>query len=65
MSGMVKMPVATTFATALPEIVPKNALATISDFAAPPFLWPTSFSAESMKSWPPPVALYTTPKRMK
>ena len=64
-SGMVKIPVATTFATALPLIVPKRALATISALAAPPARRPTSRSAASMKSCPPPVAEYTTPNRMK
>ena len=50
------MPVDTTFATALPEMVPKKALETMADFAAPPRCRPTSRSAVSMNSCPPPVA---------
>ena len=36
MSGMVTTPTADTFATALPEIIPKNAEPTTATFAEPP-----------------------------
>ena len=53
--GMVKVPVPTTFATALPEMEPNSPLATTATLAGPPRTWPTREQATSMKTCPPPV----------
>jgi hypothetical protein len=62
---MVKDPVPTTFATALPEIVPKQALEATATFAGPPFKCPAMELAKSMKNSPVPEATKKPPKRMK
>ena len=62
MSGMVKVPVVTTFATALPEREPMKALATAAVFAGPPLVFPATRSARLMRSRPPPATSRTDPK---
>jgi hypothetical protein len=49
MMGMVRLPVVTTFATALPEREPIKALATAAVLAGPPWVRPAIFDARAMK----------------
>ena len=62
---MVKAPVVTTLATAEPETVPMNPLATAEALAGPPILCPVSDTARSMKKRPAPDRISTAPKMMK
>ena len=59
------VPVITTLATGLPEMVPKSALEATDILAAPPRNLPSSEVAISVKNSPPPVANRTCPNRMK
>jgi len=63
-SGMVKVPVPTTFATELPLIVPNRQLATTATLAGPPRLSPRTAKARSMNTLPTPVVVRTIPKTM-
>jgi hypothetical protein len=63
--GMVKVPVVTTLATALPERDPMNALATEAVLAGPPRVFPATRSASPNRRAPPPATSSTAPKRMK
>ena len=54
--GMVNVPVPTTLAVALPEIVPNRVLPTTATFAGPPRTRPKSPKARSMKNRPAPVS---------
>ena len=63
--GMVKVPVVTTLATALPDREPMNALATAAVLAGPPRVLPATRSARPMRSAPPPATSKTAPKRTK
>ncbi len=65
MRGMVKEPVVTTLATALPETVAIRALETMDAFAGPPTLWPVRERARLMKNLPAPERIRMEPKRMK
>jgi hypothetical protein len=50
MMGMVRLPVVTTFATALPEREPIKALATAAVLAGPPWVRPAIFDARAIRS---------------
>ena len=63
MSGIVNVPVVTTFATALPESEPMSALATAAVLAGPPFVCPATRSASPIRRAPPPATSRTAPKR--
>ncbi len=63
-SGMVKEPVVTTFATADPDTVPMNPLATAEALAGPPTRWPVNATARSIKKRPAPERIRTAPKMM-
>ena len=63
-NGMVKVPVAITFAAGLPFSVPKNELPTIAIFAVPPRDRPVSPTARSMSTLAPPVASMSAPNSM-
>ncbi len=63
--GMVTTPVATTLATALPEIEPMSPEPTTATLAGPPRMRPRPNSARSVKNAEPPVALSTWPKKTK
>ncbi len=65
MSGIVNVPVVTTFATALPESEPMKALATAAVLAGPPRVRPAIRLAMAMRSAPPPATSSTAPKRTK
>ena len=54
-----------TFATALPETVPKRLELTTDTLPGPPAVWPVSESAKSMKSLPVPLFSMKAPKRTK
>ena len=54
MSGMVKVPVETTFAMLLPEIEPNMAEAMTATLAGPPTVRPASAMGISMKNLPIP-----------
>ena len=62
-SGMVNVPVVTTFATALPERDPMKALATAAVFAGPPWLPPATRSARPISNPPPPAMSRRAPNR--
>ena len=51
-----------TFATALPEMVPKRLELTIETLPGPPAVCPVSDSAKSMKSRPVPLLSMKAPK---
>ena len=59
------IPSATTFATALPEIVPKRAEETTEILAGPPRYFPMATMAKSVKKEDPPVWESASPKIMK
>ena len=61
--GIVKVPVVTTFATALPDSDPMKALAIAAVFAGPPRVRPATLFASAISSAPPPAASSTAPKR--
>ena len=63
--GIVNVPVVTTFATALPDSEPINALATAAVLAGPPRVLPATLFANAMRRAPPPAVSRTTPKRTK
>ena len=63
MSGIVIGPSTSTFATALPEIVPNRLELTTATLPGPPALRPVSARANSMKSCPTPVRSMKVPKR--
>ena len=65
MRGMVKVPVVTTLATALPEREPMRALATAAVLAGPPLVLPAIRSANPMRRAPPPAISRREPKRTK
>jgi hypothetical protein len=60
--GMVTTPVATTLATALPEIVPNRADETTAIFADPPRNRPNRATAISVKNSAPPERPKSAPK---
>ena len=60
-SGIVKVPVVTTFATALPESEPMNALASAAVIAGAPRVRPAMRAARVISSAPPPAASSTAP----
>ena len=64
MSGMVKVPVVTTLATALPDRDPMKALPTAAVLAGPPRVPPATRLASPMRSVPPPATSSTAPNRM-
>ena len=64
-NGIVKVPVVTTFATALPLREPISALDTAAVMAGPPRLLPATRFARAIRRAPPPAASRTAPKRMK
>ena len=53
-NGMVREPVPTVFATALPEILPIKPLASTAIFAGPPTVLPIAVSASLMMNSPAP-----------
>ena len=59
--GIVRLPVVTTLATALPDNDPMIALATVAVFAGPPLVLPATFPARAISSSPPPAASSTDP----
>jgi len=61
----VKEPVATVFATALPDTDPMKPLATTAILAGPPTLRPVSAWASLMMKSPAPDFRRKAPKRMK
>ena len=63
--GMVKVPVVTTFATALPDSDPMKALATAAVLAGPPRVRPATRSASPIRSPPPPAMSRNAPKSTK
>jgi hypothetical protein len=65
MSGMVKTPLPTTLATALPLIVPNRLEARTAILAGPPRNHPPTDVARSMKNRPPPEASSTAENRTK
>ncbi len=64
-SGIEITPVDATFETALPEMVPNKADATIAIFELPPRSPPIVATARSEKKSPPPALDSTTPNRIK
>jgi hypothetical protein len=64
-SGMVTMPVPTTFDTALPEMVPNSAEAPTAALALPPRKRPKPESARRVMYSPPPVWRSSSPKNTK
>ena len=54
-TGIVKVPVVTTFAIEEPEIIPVRPEARIAAFAGPPRNFPTSATAKLKKYLPPPA----------
>ena len=62
MVGMVTMPTASTFDTALPEIIPNSAEPTTAILAAPPRKRPMADMAMSEKNSAPPVRASTWPR---
>ena len=60
--GMLKTPSTMTFATALPDIVPKKADEKQETFPGPPCYLPAILFARSIKMSPPPVFSSITPK---
>ena len=63
--GMVKLPVDTVLAMALPEMEPKRPLAITDTLAGPPIRWPTAASGKSMKKRCAPLASRNAPKMTK
>ncbi|KAF5029693.1 hypothetical protein DSECCO2_645910 [anaerobic digester metagenome] len=63
-NGMVKAPVVTTFATALPLIEMRKPLAMTATLAGPPFELPANASARSLKNLPIPHLFITVPNMM-
>ena len=61
---MVNAPVETTFATELPDTVPKSALEITATFAGPPRLEPARDMARSMKNGPAPEKVKNAPNTM-
>jgi hypothetical protein len=62
MSGIVIGPSTMTFATALPDTVPKRLELTTDTLPGPPAVCPVSDSAKSMKSFPVPLFSIKAPK---
>ena len=62
MVGMVTMPTASTFDTALPEIIPNSAEPTTAILAEPPRKRPMAAIAMSEKKSAPPVRASTWPR---
>ncbi len=62
MVGIVTMPTASTFDTALPEIIPNSAEPTTAILAAPPRKWPIAAIEMSAKKSAPPVRASTWPR---
>ena len=62
MAAMVKVPVVTTLAAALPERVPMKALPTTAVLAAPPTCRPVRALAKSVKKRPAPDESSVAPK---
>ena len=62
MSGIVKAPVVTAFATELPDTIPMRQLETTAALPGPPTLRPVSAMARSMKNCPAPDTLRNDPK---
>ena len=62
MVGMVTIPTASTFDTALPEIIPNKAEPTTAILAAPPRKPPIADMARSEKNSAPPVRASTWPR---
>ena len=60
--GMVKVPVATTLAMALPETIPNRPLAIRATLPGPPTALPVIFWARRIKVWEPPVTDRIAPK---
>ena len=63
--GMVKAPVVTTLAGALPLIMPRRPLAKMETFAGPPGERPATLMEKLLKSWESPVVPRNAPKRIK
>ena len=63
--GMVRVPVVTTFATVLPEIMAMQPLLRTATLAGPPGLCPARERAMSIKRLSPPVSCRKTPKEIK
>ena len=63
--GMVKAPVETVLAIALPETEPKNAEAITATLAGPPVLRPANASGKSIKNFPAPDLCRKAPKKIK
>src|SRR5690606_40416941 len=64
-SGIVKVPVPTTFAVELPEMLPINPLETTETCAGPPRRCPMRPTARSMKNCPSPLAFRNEANRMR
>ncbi len=62
MTGIVRLPVVTTLATALPESEPMMALAMAAVLAVPPRVRPVMRDESPIRSSPPPAASSTAPK---
>jgi len=63
--GIVKLPVATTLATGLPDMLPKTALPQTAIRAGPPEMRPANALARSIKKSPPPDRCRKAPKTRK
>ena len=63
--GMVKEPMVTQLAMALPLIIPKKPLAIIDTLAGPPGVPPATAMARSIKNFPSPVWEMNRPKSTK
>ena len=61
MSGMVSGPSTITFATALPDTVPKRLDEITATLPGPPAVWPVMESAKSMNSCPVPLRSMNAP----
>ena len=62
---MVSAPVVTVLAMDEPEIEPSMAEESTETLAGPPAKRPASAEARSMKSWPSPMRVASTPKSTK
>jgi hypothetical protein len=62
--GMVKAPVETVLAMALPETDPNKAEAITATLAGPPVVCPAAASGRSMKKRPAPDLCKNAPKKM-
>ena len=63
--GMVKEPVVTVLAIALPDIDPMAAEANTDAFAGPPRYLPAAAKDKSIKNWPAPVTYKKAPNKTK